>query len=469
MTPTRWQCPNCNTANEPDARACVGCGRWPSLFDLESSGSRYRTAEAPATDREVTAGVDVEVFTDGPGDVRAPDDADEDEDTERVPLGTGDHLRARRPLRPRFLAVRPAARLTGAFPDELGARLSRAPSSPWKGTSGGDRSAGGSAWRVTRAPCNKIVSRRLVRHASTEASSRGTIRTDVLCSRHAARIPRGPVPQRAQPGQGHAVRLVAQPVHGLRAPMHLLLRPRLRGRRRSALRRPVRALDPRQDQRRRRAAAGACATILATRGGRRRRSDRSVPAGRGPLPAHPRLSRRARRLAHAVLDHHPRAADLAGRRRAAGRLRAHRVGISFSVPTLDERVWRTTEPGTAPPRRRLRSCDAWPTRASTSASRSPRSCPGSPTAPNSSPRSFAPRARPAHARSGRPSSTSVRAPASTSSRRSRATGRSSSIATRTCTPGVVPAGGGHEAHAPGGAPARARTCCATSPEAPAGS
>jgi DNA repair photolyase len=29
------------------------------------------------------------------------------------------------------------------------------------------------------------------------------------------------------------------------------------------------------------------------------------------------------------------------------------VGVSFSVPTLDERVWRTTEPGTAPPRRRL--------------------------------------------------------------------------------------------------------------------
>jgi DNA repair photolyase len=30
------------------------------------------------------------------------------------------------------------------------------------------------------------------------------------------------------------------------------------------------------------------------------------------------------------------------------------VGITFSVPTLDERVWRTTEPGTAPPHQRLR-------------------------------------------------------------------------------------------------------------------
>ena len=31
------------------------------------------------------------------------------------------------------------------------------------------------------------------------------------------------------------------------------------------------------------------------------------------------------------------------------------VSINFSVPTLDDRVWRTTEPGTAPPRQRLRA------------------------------------------------------------------------------------------------------------------
>src|SRR5262245_22868338 len=29
------------------------------------------------------------------------------------------------------------------------------------------------------------------------------------------------------------------------------------------------------------------------------------------------------------------------------------LAVNVSVPTLDERVWRTTEPGTAPPRRRL--------------------------------------------------------------------------------------------------------------------
>ncbi len=31
------------------------------------------------------------------------------------------------------------------------------------------------------------------------------------------------------------------------------------------------------------------------------------------------------------------------------------VSVSFSVPTLDPEVWRTTEPGTAPPRQRLRA------------------------------------------------------------------------------------------------------------------
>src|SRR5437016_1257286 len=31
------------------------------------------------------------------------------------------------------------------------------------------------------------------------------------------------------------------------------------------------------------------------------------------------------------------------------------VGVTFSVPTIDDDVWRTTEPGTAPPHQRLRA------------------------------------------------------------------------------------------------------------------
>jgi DNA repair photolyase len=34
------------------------------------------------------------------------------------------------------------------------------------------------------------------------------------------------------------------------------------------------------------------------------------------------------------------------------------VSVTFSVPTLDREVWRTTEPGTAPPRQRLRALRA---------------------------------------------------------------------------------------------------------------
>jgi DNA repair photolyase len=44
--------------------------------------------------------------------------------------------------------------------------------------------------------------------------------------------------------------------------------------------------------------------------------------------------------------------DLDVLQEAAGR--AH-VSINFSIPTLDEDVWRKTEPGTAPPRQRLRA------------------------------------------------------------------------------------------------------------------
>ena len=31
------------------------------------------------------------------------------------------------------------------------------------------------------------------------------------------------------------------------------------------------------------------------------------------------------------------------------------VGVTFSIPTLDPDIWRTTEPGTAPPHQRLRA------------------------------------------------------------------------------------------------------------------
>src|SRR3954452_23437538 len=86
--------------------------------------------------------------------------------------------------------------------------------------------------------------------------------TRSLSFAYAGRVPRGALPQRAEPRERDAVRVVAEPVHGVRPPLHLLLRPRLRGARRPALRRPLRRLDPGEDERRRGAARGARAHEL---------------------------------------------------------------------------------------------------------------------------------------------------------------------------------------------------------------
>jgi len=37
MAKTAWRCSQCGTVNEPDARACRSCGKWPSLFDLQDN------------------------------------------------------------------------------------------------------------------------------------------------------------------------------------------------------------------------------------------------------------------------------------------------------------------------------------------------------------------------------------------------------------------------------------------------
>jgi len=63
MADTGWTCSACGTVNDPGARACAGCGRWPSVFDLESSSSRYRT------DRDAAdGGREHEIGTGGPED-----------------------------------------------------------------------------------------------------------------------------------------------------------------------------------------------------------------------------------------------------------------------------------------------------------------------------------------------------------------------------------------------------------------
>ena len=115
--------------------------------------------------------------------------------------------------------------------------------------------------------------------------------------------------ERAQPGARDAVRLVAQSLHGLRPPVHVLLREGVRAAGRPAIRLAVRTLDPRQAQRRRSAARRARPAVLARRGRRRGRRDRPLPARRGPLSADARLHRGLRRRVEPVLADHTRSDD----------------------------------------------------------------------------------------------------------------------------------------------------------------
>jgi hypothetical protein len=44
---TAWRCSQCGTVNEPGARVCSGCGKWPSLFDLQNT-----VDDAPVTEED---------------------------------------------------------------------------------------------------------------------------------------------------------------------------------------------------------------------------------------------------------------------------------------------------------------------------------------------------------------------------------------------------------------------------------
>ena len=125
--------------------------------------------------------------------------------------------------------------------------------------------------------------------------------------------------------------------------------------------------------------------------GRRSRSHRGrhrpVSAGRGALPADAGVPRGVQPGRQPVRDHHARAADRPRRRRPPGCGAAGRCQRHLSVPTLDPEVWRTTEPGTAPPRQRLRALTTLVDAVCAPASAWRRSCPASPTAPSSWPKS----------------------------------------------------------------------------------
>ena len=133
--------------------------------------------------------------------------------------------------------------------------------------------------------------------------------------------------RRPEPRAGHALRLVAEPVHGLRPPLHLLLRPRLRAPRRPARPTTATALDPRQGQRRRGAPRASSRGRRGRAARRDRRRHRPLPARRGALPADPRLHRGARRGREPVQHDHPRPDDRPRHRRPRrGRAARRRLG-----------------------------------------------------------------------------------------------------------------------------------------------
>ena len=47
MAQTAWRCSQCGTVNEPGARACRECGKWPSLFDLQDNAVGEGELERP--------------------------------------------------------------------------------------------------------------------------------------------------------------------------------------------------------------------------------------------------------------------------------------------------------------------------------------------------------------------------------------------------------------------------------------
>ena len=88
MADAPWRCSQCGTVNEPVANSCRTCGRWPSLFDLESS--KIET-EAPVSDEDPYAAqtadveeLEPEVFEDEtpvelPPELEVDEDEDQDE------------------------------------------------------------------------------------------------------------------------------------------------------------------------------------------------------------------------------------------------------------------------------------------------------------------------------------------------------------------------------------------------------
>ena len=87
MADAPWRCSQCGTVNEPVATSCRTCGRWPSLFDLESSkleidepAGNADMLEARTVEVADVEEVEPEEFDADPSDVERPPEFEADTD-----------------------------------------------------------------------------------------------------------------------------------------------------------------------------------------------------------------------------------------------------------------------------------------------------------------------------------------------------------------------------------------------------
>ena len=105
MPDAPWRCSQCGTVNEPAATSCRGCGRWPSLFDLQDDavGGISSPDEAPA--REVPRWDPPALETESAAEAAVPASAPEPPPVAPTQAGTRPSRR-RRPRGPAQRLVR---------------------------------------------------------------------------------------------------------------------------------------------------------------------------------------------------------------------------------------------------------------------------------------------------------------------------------------------------------------------------
>ena len=94
MAETAWRCSQCGTVNEPGSHACAGCGKWPSLFDLQDDVDGPEAFDQPRSIERSSAAtrpgpnrVDLEIFEPEPVESEQFEPASESDDEPKPARG----------------------------------------------------------------------------------------------------------------------------------------------------------------------------------------------------------------------------------------------------------------------------------------------------------------------------------------------------------------------------------------------